>query len=169
MESRNVSIRDARPEELDQVSTVISAAYRQYAASFPAEVWEAYASDIANVRSRLDEAELIVAEHNERIVGSVTFYPDGSRSGAEGWPKGWSGIRLLAVDPDSRGLGIGRALTEECIRRSRERGIGTVGLHTTESMSVALSMYERMGFQRVPEFDFRPRPERVVMAFRLDL
>ena len=75
MESRKVSIRDARPEELDEVSTVISAAYLQYESSLPVEVWEAYASDIANVRSRLDEAELIVAEHNERLVGSVTFYP----------------------------------------------------------------------------------------------
>jgi hypothetical protein len=34
---------------------------------------------------------------------------------------------------------------------------------------VAKRMYEKMGFRRMPEFDFHPRPEVVVMAYRLDL
>jgi glutamine synthetase len=33
----------------------------------------------------------------------------------------------------------------------------------------AIRLYERMGFVRVPEFDFHPAPEVVVMAYRLDL
>ena len=47
--------------------------------------------------------------------------------------------------------------------------VPTLGLHTTEKMSVARGMYERMGFVRVPEFDFHPAPQVVVMAYRLDL
>ncbi len=57
----------------------------------------------------------------------------------------------------------------ECFRRCREKGITKVGLHTTEIMDVARRMYERMGFVRVIEFDFHPRPGVVVMAYRLDL
>lgn len=77
--------------------------------------------------------------------------------------------RLLpGVAPGARGRGVGRALTEECIRRARAAGCPAVGLHTTEFMAVARAMYERMGFVRVPALDFRPVPAIHVMAYRLD-
>ena len=162
-------IRNARVEELDQVALLIRDAYQEYQASFPLGVWEGYSRDIMDVRGRLDASELIVAEQAGRLVGAVTFYPNTSGSKQGGWPTGWTGIRLLAVHPDGRGLGIGRALMDECLRRSRQMGAPTLGLHTTELMAVARGMYERMGFARVPEFDFNPADEVVVMAYRLDL
>ena len=162
-------IRDARAEELDQVALLIRDAYEEYQAAFPPGVWEGYARDIMDVRSRLDTSELIVAEHAGDLVGAVTFYPNASPSEQGGWPPGWTGIRLLAVHPDARGMGIGGALMEECLRRSRLQDARTLGLHTTELMAVARGMYERMGFVRVPEFDFHPAPGVVVMAYRLDL
>ena len=162
-------VRDARTDELDQAAQMMRDAYQEYRDSFPPEMWEGYVRDIVNVRSRLGFSELIVAEHGGRLVGAVTFYPDAPRSEQEGWPPGWAGVRLLAVHPDARGLGIGRALMDECVRRSRQRAARTLGLHTTEPMSVARGMYERMGFVRVPEFDFHPGAGMVVMAYRLDL
>ena len=162
-------IRDARAEELDQVALLIRDAYQEYQASFPPGVWEGYARDIMDVRGRLDKSVLIVAEQSGGLVGAVTFYPGASPPKQKGWPSGWTGIRLLAVHPDARGKGIGGALMEECLRRSRQMGARTLGLHTTEPMAVARGMYERMGFVRVPEFDFHPAPGAVVMAYRLDL
>lgn len=162
-------IRDARVEELDQVALLIRDAYQEYQTSFPPEVWEGYARDIMDVRGRLDTSELIVAEHAGSLVGAITFYPNASGSEQEGWPPGWTGIRLLAVHPDGRGMGVGRALMDECLRRSRLRNARTLGLHTTELMAVARGMYERMGFVRVPEFDFHPGTGVVVVAYRLDL
>lgn len=148
---------------------MIRDAYQQYEKSVPSQAWKAYIQDIMNVRSRLEVAELIVAELEERLVGAVTLYLDASRSPQEGWPEGWASIRLLAVHPTYRGRGIGRRLMEECLRRCRESSIATIGLHTTEAMDVARRMYEEMGFRRVPEFDFHPAPGVEVMAYRLDL
>lgn len=51
------------------------------------------------------------------------------------------------VAPPYRGLGIGRALTEECIHRAERDGAPLIALHTTPIMKVALPMYERMGFE----------------------
>ena len=164
-----MQIRDALPIEMDEAAAVVGAAYGEYAASMPPELWEGYHADIVDVRSRLHESELIVAEHEERMAGTVTFYPPGDRQGRSAWPDEWAGIRLVAVHPDSRGLGIGRALTEECISRARTMGAPTVGLHTHPIMSVAMALYKRMGFVRVPEYDFAPSPSIVVEAFRLDL
>lgn len=160
-------VRDARAEELPEVSAVMTAAYTEYARPDP--VWEEYLREVGDVWHRLEESELIVAERGGRVVGAVTFYTDGSKTEGEGWPDGWAGVRLLGVHPDARGGGVGRALTEECIRRARERGLVVVGLHTTMYMSVAQKMYEKMGFVRVPEYDFHPVPEVHVMGYRFDL
>lgn len=135
----------------------------------PHPAWENYLENVMDVCSRLKEAELIVAEISGHLAGAVTLYVDSTKSLQEGWPAGWAGIRLLAVHPAYRGRGIGRALMEECVRRCRSRGITTIGLHTTELMAIARSMYEKMGFKRDTKFDFYPRPGVVVMAYRLDL
>jgi ribosomal protein S18 acetylase RimI-like enzyme len=75
----------------------------------------------------------------------------------------------LAVLPEARGLGLGRKLTEECIRRCRAAGIPVLALHTTDFMAVAKSMYERMGFVRDESFDFVPRSGIYAYGYRLDV
>ncbi len=159
-------IRDAKRDEWPQISELLVAAYSEYDKDMPPDVWDWYCHDIADVRKRSADSELIIALSDNIIAGSVTLYPDGSR---EGWPKGWAGIRLLGVHPDFRGKGIGRALMEECVRRCRERGTKIIGLHTTEMMKIARGMYERMGFKQVPQFDFHPSPDRTIYAYRLDV
>jgi len=159
-------IRDAHPEELDEVAAVLKDAFEQYARLIPPDAWQSYLEDIMDVRGRLPESQLIVAEVDWKIVGSVTLFLNESESPSP-WPHGWAGVRLLGVRPAFRGKGVGKALMEECIRRCREKGVKMVGLHTTEAMGVARRMYERMGFVRVPEFDFHPSPEAVVVAYKL--
>ena len=39
-------------------------------------------------------------------------------------------------------------------------GAPVLGLHTTAPMKVARAMYERMGFERAPRYDFRPGQHR---------
>ncbi len=166
---QRAQLRDARPDELDDAGRLVGDAYREYRVHIPAEVWAPYFRDITNVRSRMDKSELIVAEHQGQIVGCVTFYPREYQAEDQPCPPDWAGIRLLAVHPDARGIGIGKALMDECLRRCRERSTATLVLHTTEIMTVARGMYERMGFTRIPELDFYPTPDWVVMAYRLDI
>ena len=161
-------MRDARDDELDQVASLMRDAYSEYQSHFPPDTWERYAANIMEVRSRLDVSELVVAERHGRVVGAVTLYPNVVNA-EQDWPAGWAGVRLLAVHPDARGQGIGRVLMDECLRRSRKRRSATVGLHTSDIMRVARGLYERMGFVRAPEFDFRTGSNWVVMAYRLDL
>ncbi len=162
-------LRDARPDELDKIASLLRDAYQEYERSLPPNIWQGYLQNIVDVRSRLDVAELIVAELKSERVGAVTLYLNVADSPPGGWPKGWAGVRLLAVHPSYRHKGIGHALMDECFGRCRQRGIRNIGLHTTIIMEVARGMYERMGFVRVPEYDFHPRPEVTVMAYRFDL
>lgn len=153
-----VTLRDARSDELDEISALMVDAYAQYAEGLPDYLWEDYAAEIADVRRRLPHSQLIVAEVDGRLAGAVTFYPDATKSDHKGWPEGMTEMRLLAVPPAGRGHKIGRLLAEECIARARAMGAAVIGLHTSHLMHVARDMYERMGFQRDTEHDFIPDP-----------
>lgn len=53
----------------------------------------------------------------------------------------------LFVEPDSRGDGVGRALTNACIQRARQRGCGRIQLDANESNGKALTLYRDLGFE----------------------
>jgi ribosomal protein S18 acetylase RimI-like enzyme len=169
LEKHSLIIRNARPEEIKEVSVLLGYAYKQYENLIRPEAWKHYQEDIVDVCSRLGESDLIVAELGHRLVGCVTLYLDAASAMPEVWPADSAVIRLLAVHPAYRARGIGRALMEECVRRCRQAKVATIGLHTTEVMDIARQMYERMGFVRMPEFDFHPAPTVTVMAYRLQL
>ena len=101
----SVAVRDAKPDEFDAVSVLMVAAYAQYEAGLPPHLWLDYASEIADVWRRAPFSDLIVAEHESKLAGAVTFYPDATKSEHEGWPAGFTEIRLLAVDPASAPAG----------------------------------------------------------------
>jgi ribosomal protein S18 acetylase RimI-like enzyme len=134
--------------------------------------WARYRQNIVATLGDSGPAEQIVAEREGMIVGSVLLYPPRTvTSPAAGDPLHipWPEVRLLAVVPHARRLGIGPALMQECVRRARESGATQLTLHTTDLMRAAKRLYERMGFQAAPELDFHPGPGLTVKGYRLAL
>jgi GNAT superfamily N-acetyltransferase len=170
-----IFIKVAGEKDVDTARRILGDAYSEYESVFPAANWTPYLKDILDLEGRADASELLVAELDGVIVGCVSYFPPGSKASypsdsfSERWPDDWGAFRLLAVDPAARGHGVGRRLTDACIDRARQSGAPALGLHTTAPMAIARSMYERMGFERAPQFDFRPGPTVLVEAYRLTL
>lgn len=164
-------IRDAASEERSFIREQRLEAYREHAQSIPDGHWQTLARAIGSEADAQPGAELIVAEADGQIAGSVVLFPantdayDG-HADKQDYPE----IRMLAVSPDHRGKGVASALIAECVRRARAAGSRAIGLHTGEFMKDARRLYERLGFERLPQYDFQPADDGItVMAFRLKL
>ncbi len=103
-----------------------------------------------------------------RIVGTVML---------QGWPQGGeilagpdeAEIRALAVLPEARGTGLGRALLTAVIERAMRAGVRHLVLLTQSGMKAAHRLYDEAGFTRLPERDWSPEPGVALLAYGLVL
>lgn len=123
-------------------------AFSQYSDKY--SDWPAMTKVLEKMSDMAKTAEVVIAEHEGRIVGAVGYLPPFAAKAAHFKPA-WPLVRMLVVDPDARGLGAGRVLTDACIERARRDRAPEIALHTSEMMTVALPMYLRMGFVRVTD------------------
>lgn len=151
-------IRLARNHDSDEVRAVALSAHAIYREILSPEEWERMRQGVSKIRKAAIDGTLLVAELEDKVVGAVVYLPPGSPK-PDIFRHEWAIIRMLSVSPEHQGMGIGRALSEECIRRAEVDGAEKIALHTGEMMVAAGKIYESLGFEVVreiePRFGFR--------------
>jgi DNA-binding MarR family transcriptional regulator/GNAT superfamily N-acetyltransferase len=103
-----------------------------------------------------------IAELDGRRVGCVMVVRDDVPGAAR--------LRLLLVEPDARGLGIGDRLVGAVVAFAREAGYREVVLWTNDILAAARRIYQRHGFVLVAEKPHRSFGQDLVgQDWRLDL
>jgi ribosomal protein S18 acetylase RimI-like enzyme len=184
-------VREATEEDFDEIARLTLDAYR----ALDTWVGDDYAEHLADVESRAkaENTLVLVAEDDlpsataltaamvaggdggavraqeRRLLGSVTLTIGGGPY-FEWDPAadGDCGFRMLAVDPAVQGRGVGPRLVAECLERARAAGCRRMVIGSTEWMTTAHRIYERLGFRRAPELDQQWGDIRG-LCFKLDL
>jgi len=147
------------------IGRLLQEAYADYADRVGAE-WARLRDGLAQAADRLTSAEVAGVRGASGVDAVVFYFPPGMSDGVI-FPRDWASLRLLGVARPSRGRGLSRRLTEWCIARAREQGATQLGLHTSEAMTTARDLYERMGF--VVDGDLPMNFGLRYWRFRLDL
>jgi len=83
---------------------------------------------------------IIFAKMGDEIVGTVGLIPK-DESTCE--------MIKMGVDPAAQGKGVGRALGNAIMAEAKDRGFSKMVLYSSSKLAPALSLYEKIGFQRV--------------------
>jgi len=101
---------------------------------------------------------LLLAEVNGQPVGCVGVRP---------FENDICEMKRLYVEPDARGLQVGRRLARASIQAARQMGYRTMRLDTVGSMGEAIVLYRSLGFQQISAYRLNPIPS--AQYFELDL
>ena len=172
MNQRAHRVRNAKPEEFREIGQLMVKVYSSQD-GFPKQSEQPdYYKLLANVGdfTRIPGAELLVAVSSEgKIEGAVVYFNEMKNYGSGGTAtseQNTAGFRLLTVDVNARGKGIGKLLTHECINKARNNNLSQMIIHTTMAMQTAWKMYENLGFRRSDDLDFM-QGDLAVYGFRL--
>ena len=83
---------------------------------------------------------VLYLRYNGKAVATVTAVEKDDFKG-EGW------FRMVAVDPDIRGRGLGKLITLEALKLLAERGYKTAVLSTDDERLAAINLYYSIGFR----------------------
>lgn len=105
--------------------------------------------------------QVFVAADEERVLGTVALirFSDGVYE-----------LSKMAVDPETRGQGIGRRLLSYVLQQARAIGAHTVFLGSSTRLVNAVHLYESLGFRHVPPSELPDmKYDRADVFMKIDL
>jgi putative acetyltransferase len=110
-----------------------------------------------------DGGALLIAWTENTAAGTIALRRLSDRSGDNRSGE----VKRLYLRPQFRGRGLGRYLLENLIERARGMGYQTLYADTLPRMTDALSLYAKLGFDRVDAYASNPTPGAIFLRLNL--
>ncbi len=133
-------IRTINKDDDNALATIIRDTLAEFKANKPGTVYFDNRTDHLYEEFKAAGSIYYVAEYDGEIIGGGGIYP------TENLPGGTCELVKLYLSPIARGKGIGKILLEKCIAAARELGYKKIYLETMPELTIAIPMYEKLGF-----------------------
>ena len=157
-----LTIRRAVPDEYAAIGRLTADAYAPvltFGESDP------YRRTLMDAAGRAAAAELWAATSDDRLVGTVTVCRPGTVYAEIAAPHELE-VRMLAVDPEAQGQGIGVQLMDAVHQLAVAEEYPAVVLSVVETNLGAVAFYAGLGYVHSPDRDWQPVPDITLQVWR---
>ncbi len=138
----SIIYRTIQPMDNVELARVIRNCFEEFDAVKPGTVYFDPTTDALYELFHTPQAHYIVAvdEDDSSILGGCGLFP------TEGLPPGMIELVKFYLAPSARGQGVGKKLMLDCLEYARIQGYTQVYLESLPELTIAVPMYERLGF-----------------------
>ena len=140
----NLLIRTIQPGDNKALAKIIRDTLTEFKANKPGTVYFDDTTDNLSAVFKMNTGIYFVAEFEGEILGGGGIYPTANL------PEGTCELVKLYLSSKARGKGLGKLLLEKCITAAKELGYKKIYLETMPELTIAIPMYEKMGFTYLP-------------------
>lgn len=136
-----LTIRPIAPGDNAALARAVRDTLAEFGAAKPGTAYYDEATDhLYELFSQTQRSAYFVAELNGEVLGGGGIFP------TQGLPADTVELVKLYLLPAARGRGVGKALIMRCFEAARANGYARVYLETTDELTQAIPLYERLGF-----------------------
>ena len=141
--SEVIQIRNIEPTDNVAIAAVIRAALTEFGANKPGTVYFDPTTDHLFELFKASGSVYYVAEQNGTILGGCGIFP------TEALPEKTCELVKLYLDKAARGTGLGKRLLLKAMDWAKANGYEQVYLESMPELSKAVSIYEKVGFEKL--------------------
>jgi putative acetyltransferase len=138
-------IRKIQPQDNVEIAAVIRAALEDFGVNRPGTVYTDPTTDALFELFQTPGSLYWILEVDNKLVGGCGIFP------TQGLPAGYAELVKLYLKSSVRGQGFGRLLMEKSIESAKAMGYTHLYLESLPELNTAVGLYERVGFNQLPE------------------
>ncbi|MEL6384821.1 MAG: GNAT family N-acetyltransferase [Cyanobacteria bacterium J06626_18] len=138
-------IREIQPQDNAQLAAIIRQILTEFGANRPGFAWSDPELDTLSAAYASKEAIYYVVTVSSTIVGGAGIAPFPCQT------PNLCELQKMYLVPESRGMGIGQALMDKLLQTAETLGYQGCYLETFHTMSGAIRLYEKSGFEPLPK------------------
>ena len=141
-----LNIREIQPEDNPLIAKIIRTALEEYDEAKPGTVYTDPTTDkIFETFSSTPKSAYFIAELDDEVIGGCGIFP------TKNLPEGYAELVKIYLKSEHRGKGIGRQLMDKSIASAKSLGYTHLYIESFPSLKEAIHLYEKIGFEFLPE------------------